>query len=143
MKKSWIMGLVGLKISFLITLVLIRYYLMPGRETERVTRQKPVLPDKEIDEQIVIEEAVSTEPDDLTVVEGIGPKSATALQGAGVTTYAQLADMDTDTIKAILSEANVRVAVSDTWAVQAGLAAAEDWKGLEELKAVLNAGRRQ
>jgi predicted flap endonuclease-1-like 5' DNA nuclease len=91
---------------------------------------------------IVIEEAQPTEPDDLTLVEGIGPKTSSALQNAGINTYTQLAASDTDTLKGILKQAGVRVAVSDTWTEQAGLAAAGDWNALEALQAGLKGGRR-
>src|SRR3990172_8519724 len=33
-------------------------------------------------------------PDDLAVIEGIGPKIAALLQGAGITTFAELAETD-------------------------------------------------
>lgn len=141
MKKSWTMAIVGVVISFVITLALIRYLLMPG-QSKRVSGLKPKKLKKEIDEKIVIEEAIPVEPDDLTVVEGIGPKSAAALRDAGIMTFAQLAATDTDSIKSILSRANVRIAVSDTWTDQAALAAAEDWDTLEKLKVNLRAGRK-
>jgi len=141
MKRPWTIALVGVLVSFLITIALIRYFLIPG-QSKSLGGVKPKKPEKEVDEKIVIEEAVPVEPDQLTVVEGIGPVSAAALQQAGIMTYAQLAATDTAAIKSILVRANVRVAVSDTWSEQAALAAAEDWDGLEKLKAELRAGRK-
>jgi predicted flap endonuclease-1-like 5' DNA nuclease len=57
--------------------------------------------------------------DDLTRISGIGPKISAALQEAGVSTYAQLAEMDADQIRQLLDDAGVRIARPDTWAEQA------------------------
>jgi large subunit ribosomal protein L17 len=80
--------------------------------------------------------------DDLTKVWGIGSTIATALNEAGIRTYAQLAKADLDTLRAAIntgtgtSDANVN---EETWAEQARLAAAGDWGGhaalVERLKA--------
>ncbi|MCV2392713.1 helix-hairpin-helix domain-containing protein [Actinotalea sp. M2MS4P-6] len=58
--------------------------------------------------------------DDLTRIEGIGPKIGAALVAAGLTTFAALAEADEDTLRAALSAANVRLAPSlPTWSAQA------------------------
>ena len=45
--------------------------------------------------------AVSTDqPDDLTKIEGIGPKTSKALIAQGITTYAALAEKSVDDIRA-------------------------------------------
>ncbi len=85
--------------------------------------------------------APEPEPDDLTVIEGIGPKIAAVLQESGVRTFAQLAAMSTDQIKATL-EGKVRIAHPGTWTEQAALAARGDWEGLSTLQASLKGGRR-
>jgi predicted flap endonuclease-1-like 5' DNA nuclease len=81
-------------------------------------------------------------PDDLKVIEGIGPKSEEALNGAGVLTYVKLAGMEPDAIQAILREAEVRVPYPETWPEQAALAAAGNWEVLENLQDILQGGRR-
>jgi large subunit ribosomal protein L21 len=43
-----------------------------------------------------------TQPDDLKLIEGIGPKISTVLNNAGVHTFAQLAEMNAVQIKGIL-----------------------------------------
>jgi predicted flap endonuclease-1-like 5' DNA nuclease len=48
--------------------------------------------------------------DNLTKIAGIGPKMATALVAAGITTYRQLADSDESTLSAALAAAGVRSA---------------------------------
>jgi len=64
--------------------------------------------------------AVAAGPDNLTVIEGIGPKMASALVSAGITTYEQLATTDLPTIRAALAAAGVRSSSSlPTWPRQA------------------------
>jgi large subunit ribosomal protein L21 len=72
--------------------------------------------------------------DDLTIVEGIGPKIAGLFIDAGITTFAQLADTSADKMKEILTAAGPRYAIHNptTWAEQAALA--RDGK-MDELKA--------
>lgn len=87
-------------------------------------------------------EAVVEEPDDLKIVEGIGPRSAQALLEAGVLTFKKLATMEADAIQAVLRAAGVRVPYPETWPEQASLAAAGDWDALKELQGTLKGGRR-
>ena len=94
----------------------------------------------------IVEEDVATEQtptaDDLEIVEGIGPKIAEALATAGITTFAQLADMTPESIKeALVNEPILAAKDSTTWPQQAALA--RDGK-MDELKAwqdELNGGR--
>ena len=51
--------------------------------------------------------------DDLTQVNGIGPKAAALLNEAGVTTFAQLAAMSTDQLRGVLSKAGPRYRIID------------------------------
>lgn len=82
-------------------------------------------------------------PDDLTRIEGIGPKISSLLQAAGITTFAQLAATDVSRLKEILAEARL-AALADptTWPEQARLAAAGEWEALRRLQAELKGGRR-
>ena len=81
-------------------------------------------------------------PNDLTVVEGIGPKTAEVLRNAGIMTFRQLADTRIDQLKQILNEAGLRLNPPDSWPEQARLAAEGQWQQLEALKNSLQAGRR-
>jgi large subunit ribosomal protein L17 len=85
---------------------------------------------------------VPAAPDDLKRIEGIGPKISSALQGAGITTFAQLAAADADQLRQVLRGAGVRVADPTTWPEQAGLAAAGRWDELAALQVTLKGGRR-
>lgn len=81
-------------------------------------------------------------PDDLTCIEGIGPKISQTLQAAGIVAFAQLAAADTERLTQILQEAKIRIADPSTWPEQAKLAAAGDWEALQALQAQLKGGRR-
>jgi large subunit ribosomal protein L21 len=72
--------------------------------------------------------------DDLTIVEGIGPKIDGLFKDAGITTFAQLADTSVEKMKEILTAAGPRYTMHNpgTWAEQAALA--RDGK-MDELKA--------
>jgi len=82
--------------------------------------------------------------DDLKRIEGIGPKIASVLQEAGITSFAQLADAGVSGIEQILRESDPRLLrfKADTWSEQASLAAAGEWEALEALQDELRGGRR-
>jgi small subunit ribosomal protein S2 len=79
--------------------------------------------------------------DDLTQIEGIGPKSASALHKAGIHTYKQLADSAPEQLRGILKESNMRMINPETWPEQASLAAKGEWNGLYALQDKLKGGR--
>jgi predicted flap endonuclease-1-like 5' DNA nuclease len=83
-------------------------------------------------------------PDDLEVVEGIGPKIAQIFRDAGVTTFARLASMTPAEIQPLLDAAgpNFRIANPQTWPDQAALAAANRWTELKAMQDSLTAGRK-
>ncbi|MEM7797543.1 MAG: helix-hairpin-helix domain-containing protein [Chloroflexota bacterium] len=81
-------------------------------------------------------------PDDLTKVWGIGPKIAGLLNDNGITTFAQLANTDVDTISGYMEAAGPRYRLSDpkilgTWSQQASMAADGEWDGLKAYQATL------
>ena len=78
--------------------------------------------------------AKASKGDDLTKIEGVGPKAAEALTNAGLETFAKVSKSKADKMKDILTEASSRLAHLDTnsWAKQAKMAADEKW---DELKA--------
>lgn len=82
-------------------------------------------------------------PDDLTVIEGIGPKIASLLRDAGILTFTQLASAPLGRLDEILSNARLRhLANPETWPEQARLAAAGNWDSLRQFQKTLKAGRR-
>ena len=81
--------------------------------------------------------------DDLTLIEGVGPKIAKLLYAAGVTSYSALTGKTLDELKDILSKGGPTFAGHDptSWADQAQLAADGKWNQLNELKDSLHGGR--
>ncbi len=90
-----------------------------------------------------VEKAPEVAPDDLTRIEGIGPKITAALNVAGITTFAQLKATPVDEIRRILADAGITGAFGDptTWAEQARLAQAGKWEELQALQDRLKGGR--
>ncbi|MEM8908025.1 MAG: helix-hairpin-helix domain-containing protein [Bacteroidota bacterium] len=81
---------------------------------------------------------------DLTIIEGIGPKIAEYLGNAGIVTFAQLAQADIASLRAVLSTAGPRYKMHDptTWRQQAKLAANGKWDQLKQKQAKLKGGRK-
>lgn len=88
--------------------------------------------------------AAAGSTDDLTRIEGIGPKIASLLQADGIETFSALASADAGKLKKILSDAGPRFALHDpaSWPEQAKMAANADWDGLKALQDQLEGGRR-
>jgi small subunit ribosomal protein S2 len=83
-------------------------------------------------------------PEDLTVIEGIGPKISGILQAAGIATFSDLAALEPERVRQILTDADprlLRLADPATWPRQAGLAAAGKWDELKDLQTRLSGGR--
>lgn len=85
----------------------------------------------------------NTEPDDLTRVEGIGPKIAEVLTEAGLDTFAKVADSTPEAIREIMDAAGSQYASHDpaTWPQQAKLAADGKWDELKAWQDELDGGR--
>ncbi len=81
--------------------------------------------------------------DDLTAIEGIGPKISELLQQAGIRTFADLAASTPERIREILTAAGNRYKVHDptTWPQQAKLAAEGKWDELKALQDQLHGGK--
>jgi small subunit ribosomal protein S2 len=72
--------------------------------------------------------------DDLTKVEGIGPKISEIFQTSGIQTFADLAGKSEDDLKEILAAAGARYASKNpaSWPKQAKMAAEGKWDELKE-----------
>lgn len=75
--------------------------------------------------------------DDLTVIEGIGPKIADLLSNAGFSTWRALSEADTAELRRVLEEAGPRYRVHDPskWPSQAELLAQGRWQDYKDLTA--------
>lgn len=87
----------------------------------------------------------AADPDDLTKIEGIGPKIAELLTADGITTYAGLAAASRDRLAGVLEGGGPRYQMHDptSWPAQADLAAAGRWDDLKELQDNLSGGRAE
>ncbi len=116
---------------------------------EETVKEAPVAEEAPAAEAPVEEKAAPAEEkketakaDDLTKIEGIGPKGAEALVKAGVDSFEKLATAKPDAIKEILTEASSRMAHLDptSWPKQAKMAAAGDWDKLKDWQDKAKAG---
>ncbi|MEO6187268.1 MAG: 50S ribosomal protein L17 [Ginsengibacter sp.] len=115
-----------------------------GSAAEADTKQAPETSSvAEVKEEPVKSKASAKKGDDLTKVEGIGPKAAEALQEAGIQTFAELAGKTPEELMDILekSEGHFNALDATTWPQQAELAAAEKWDELKELQDKLMGGK--
>jgi predicted flap endonuclease-1-like 5' DNA nuclease len=82
--------------------------------------------------------------DDLTKIEGIGPKIAEMIQAKGIHTFCDLADASTSELQSILDEGGpaYRIANPGTWAEQAGLLCAGKIEEFNALCLELDGGVR-
>jgi len=88
--------------------------------------------------------AIAADRDDLTVIEGIGPKIQMLLNQYGIFSYRHLAEADVVRLKEILSTAGPQLAMHDpgTWPSQASLAANDQWDTLKSVQGFLKGGKK-
>ncbi|MBL4850966.1 MAG: hypothetical protein JKY90_01610 [Gammaproteobacteria bacterium] len=81
--------------------------------------------------------------DDLTIIEGIGPKANNLLHDGGINSYDDLAHANVGTLQHILDDAGprFRLLTPDTWPQQASLAAEGNWDALDQFKDQLDGGK--
>lgn len=80
------------------------------------------------------------EPDDLTRIEGIGPKTAEALRAAGISTFKALSQGSPYDLLPLLDAAGLPRRDPTTWPAQSALAANGDWDTLETWQDLLHGG---
>ncbi len=80
--------------------------------------------------------------DDLTAIEGIGPKINDLMKADGIKTFADLSDSSVPSIQTVLDNAGPRYQIANpgTWPDQANLAANNRWPALAALQDVLVGG---
>jgi predicted flap endonuclease-1-like 5' DNA nuclease len=75
--------------------------------------------------------APAAPPDDLTKLNGIGPRISMILADGGVTTYAELEHTDSSQLRKIIAQSGALPPSSlDSWPKQAAYAERGDWQGL-------------
>jgi predicted flap endonuclease-1-like 5' DNA nuclease len=82
---------------------------------------------------------------DLTVIEGIGPKINELFNNAGLKTFAQVAAATVPQMRKILDDggSRFRIANPSTWAAQAALCAANKWTELKKMQDELSGGLKK
>jgi len=103
------------------------------KDTTKETKEDAV-PVTEKKEKAAVKKTAKVDSDNLTKIEGIGPKAAEALTKAGIDSYAKLAKANAEKIKEILTEASSRMAHLDpeSWPKQAKMAADGNWDELKD-----------
>jgi predicted flap endonuclease-1-like 5' DNA nuclease len=82
--------------------------------------------------------------DDLTIIEGIGPKISSVLKAAGIKTFTRLASTNVDALVDILTKSDPRlgrIAEPSSWPEQSRLAAEGKLEELKALQDNLKGGR--
>ncbi len=99
--------------------------------------------------ETVVEEKVAEAPatesfdatNDLTVIEGIGPKIAETLSNNGIKTFAQLSETPADKVKEILAANSLASHDPTTWGQQAKMAVDGEWDALKKWQDELDGGK--
>lgn len=112
-------------------------FLDTGRDTGS-NNQTPA----KIEKMMIRILGIKANPDDLKVVEGIGPKIEGLLKADGIDTWSDLAVATVDRLQGILDTAGkrYRLAKPSTWPKQAALARDGKWAELKEYQDFLQGG---
>jgi len=126
---SW---LLWVALAFFLVMVLIGWWVSNRNKGEQ----------SEAQQEAHAEHAEEKTADDLTKLEGIGPKVSKILNEAGITSFADLAAADDAAVDKVLDAAGLQMMDSAGWIEQAKLAAKGDMEGLAKLQDELKGGRR-
>ena len=88
------------------------------------------------------EDESDIQQDDLKVIEGVGPKTATLLYEKGITSWRKMADSSVDDLRNVLASGGERYRLLNpsTWPKQAALADTGEWQKLKEYQDYLIGG---
>ncbi len=101
----------------------------------------PPIEESEPQQTLPPAEAPAQPKDDLTLIEGIGPKTAAILRTQGIDTFAALAKADPAELRGMLRSMGLRLADPSSWPRQAHLAATGQMDALKKFQATLKSGR--
>lgn len=116
-------------------------------ETEKKPVEKKVVEEKVVEKKVETKTApkkVTVKADNLTKVEGIGPKIAGILKDAGIDTFKKLSETKAEKVSEILVEAGGNAYNRfdpTTWPKQAELAADGKWDELKKWQDELDGGK--
>ncbi len=98
--------------------------------------------ERKVEVEKVAQVEATNEVDDLTRIEGVGPKVVKVLNGIGIFTFEQLANANAADVQTALNAAKLQMMDPTGWISQAKLAAKADWAGFEKLQGELKGGRK-
>ena len=107
----------------------------PSKATSDSTKKEtPELAEVSSPAKEEVKEKEVANTDDLTKIEGIGPKASEALSAAGISSFEDMANAKIEFIKNTLTAASPRLAHLDptSWPKQAKMAVAGNWDELKE-----------
>ncbi|MEM6297336.1 MAG: helix-hairpin-helix domain-containing protein [Bacteroidota bacterium] len=86
---------------------------------------------------------ITADPEDLKIIEGIGPKIEQLLKAEGIQNWEDLSKTAVEKLQAVLEKAGSRykLAVPETWPRQAALAAEGRWAELRDYQDALQGGK--
>ncbi len=113
---------VGLIVGIVLILlvILLIYFLFRGRDESAVARSAPSIP------------LASHTDDDLTMIEGIGPKIRSVLHEGGIHRFQDLTGVTPEWIKDVLQKRGIRLVDPTTWSEQAKMLADGEWMILRD-----------
>ncbi len=109
---------------------------------ESLLDEKDILKQAEKGEEIN-QGRTDEEADDLTRIEGIGPKIAEIFSTHGITSFKKLASTAVEKLREILKENKLASHDPETWPEQAKLAEEGRWEELDALQEELKGGKRE
>ncbi len=115
---------------------------IPQTETTSESQQGR---EEKTEESVTLEQGREPIPrrDDLTLIEGIGPKIARMLNEWGISTFEELANADPELLHSRFRQAKLYFVNPSTWPRQASLAAEGRHEALKALQKELKSGRRR
>jgi predicted flap endonuclease-1-like 5' DNA nuclease len=115
----------------------------PEKKSAKPKAKKTVTKAKPKAKKVVAKAPAKTAKDNLTKVEGIGPKIQGLLYDDGIFTWQQLSEVAVSRIQKVLDAAGSRYRVHNpgTWPKQAGMAAKGEWEKLKKWQDEHKGGR--
>ncbi|MFN8382683.1 MAG: helix-hairpin-helix domain-containing protein [Anaerolineales bacterium] len=97
---------------------------------------------EQVEVQAESKKSTKKDADDLTKIEGIGPKVVKVLKEAGITTFEELSHAKVGDLQKALDSSGLHMMSPESWVEQAKLAEKGDWQKLEKLQSELKGGRK-
>ncbi len=119
-----------------------RNNLKTKNEAQPIEKEAITSTNVKTETQQIVASKTEIQKDNLTKVEGIGPKIQGLLYDAEIYTWQKLSETATETLEKILADAGPRYKMHKpkTWAKQAKLAAKGEWEKLKKWQNELKGG---